>query len=71
MERQDGQNHCSFCDKSEQQVRKLIAGQAAFICDGCVALCDAVLAAEGLPSPGSGRGWLRRKPRFTGYEPLA
>ena len=61
MERHEGENHCSFCDKSEHQVRKLIAGQDAFICDGCVALCNAVLTAEGLPPSGSGTGWLRRK----------
>jgi hypothetical protein len=31
--------HCSFCGKSRQEVRTLIAGPTAFICDGCVKLC--------------------------------
>jgi hypothetical protein len=31
--------HCSFCGKSQHEVRKLIAGPTAFICDGCVKLC--------------------------------
>ncbi len=30
---------CSFCDKDANQVRKLIAGPVAYICDECVALC--------------------------------
>jgi ATP-dependent Clp protease ATP-binding subunit ClpX len=78
MERRErrAQNRCSFCGRSEQHVGKLIAGQGACICDECVVLCVEVLTAEGLPSSGSGtgkpaRGWLRRKPRWTGYEPLA
>ncbi|MFZ0919600.1 MAG: ClpX C4-type zinc finger protein [Candidatus Dormiibacterota bacterium] len=71
MQPQDGENHCSFCDRSEQQVRKLIAGQHAFICDECVAMCNAVLTAEGLPRSGSGRKWPRKKRGWTGYEPIA
>jgi ATP-dependent protease Clp ATPase subunit len=31
--------YCSFCGKSQHEVRKLIAGPTAFICDECVALC--------------------------------
>jgi ATP-dependent Clp protease ATP-binding subunit ClpX len=30
--------HCSFCDRSQAAVLKLIAGPAVWICDGCVAL---------------------------------
>ncbi len=29
---------CSFCDRAQQQVAKLIAGPGVYICDGCVAL---------------------------------
>ena len=37
--------YCSFCFKSQHQVRKLVAGPAAvFICDGCVALCNKWIA---------------------------
>ncbi len=31
--------HCSFCGKSQREVRKLIAGSTAYVCDECVALC--------------------------------
>lgn len=34
---------CSFCGKSQHEVKKLIAGPAAFICDACVGLCDDIL----------------------------
>ena len=37
--------YCSFCFKSQHDVKKLIAGLASiFICDECVALCNAVIA---------------------------
>ena len=36
-EQGEGIIHCSFCGKSQHEVRKLIAGQRAFICDECVA----------------------------------
>jgi ATP-dependent Clp protease ATP-binding subunit ClpX len=31
--------YCSFCGKSQHEVRKLIAGPSVFICDECVELC--------------------------------
>ncbi len=34
---------CSFCGKSEQLVRKLIAGKGVYICDSCVELCNEIL----------------------------
>ena len=52
--------YCSFCGKSQHEVRKLIAGPTVFICDECVDLCTDIiqeesaapkLAAEGVPSP--------------------
>ena len=40
----DGKIRCSFCHKSEDQVRKLIAGpDGAFICDECVSICGEIL----------------------------
>jgi hypothetical protein len=37
--------YCSFCFKSQREVRKLISGPAAiFICDECVGLCDEIIA---------------------------
>jgi ATP-dependent Clp protease ATP-binding subunit ClpX len=37
---------CSFCGKSQAEVKKLIAGPAVYICDECVALCDDIIAEE-------------------------
>jgi ATP-dependent Clp protease ATP-binding subunit ClpX len=37
---------CSFCGKSQDQVKKLIAGPDVFICDECVDLCNDILAEE-------------------------
>src|SRR6476646_6757019 len=38
--------YCSFCGKSQQEVRKLIAGPTVFICDECVELCMDVIREE-------------------------
>ncbi|MGQ9858835.1 MAG: ATP-dependent Clp protease ATP-binding subunit ClpX [Thermodesulfobacteriota bacterium] len=38
--------HCSFCRKNESEVRKLISGTEAFICDECVQICNEILAEE-------------------------
>jgi hypothetical protein len=35
--------YCSFCGKSQHEVRKLIAGPTVFICDECVALCTDIV----------------------------
>jgi len=35
--------YCSFCGKSQHEVRKLIAGPTVFICDECVALCNDIV----------------------------
>jgi hypothetical protein len=43
--------HCSFCLKSQHEVQKLIAGPGfIFICNECVALCDAIIAGTWEPS---------------------
>ena len=34
---------CSFCGKSQKQVRKLIAGPGVYICDECIELCNCPL----------------------------
>jgi ATP-dependent Clp protease ATP-binding subunit ClpX len=34
---------CSFCGRTKQDVKQLIAGARAFICDGCVQLCVGML----------------------------
>jgi ATP-dependent Clp protease ATP-binding subunit ClpX len=38
--------YCSFCGKSQQEVRKLIAGPSVFICDECVELCNDIIREE-------------------------
>ncbi|MFP4561083.1 MAG: ATP-dependent Clp protease ATP-binding subunit ClpX [Thiohalorhabdus sp.] len=38
--------YCSFCGKSQHEVRKLIAGPSVFICDECVDLCNEITAEE-------------------------
>ena len=43
----DSKVHCSFCGKSQAQVRKLIAGPGgAFICDECVDICAEIIEEE-------------------------
>ena len=42
----DSTLHCSFCGKSQYEVRKLIAGPKVFICDTCVGLCNGILENE-------------------------
>ena len=37
---------CTFCRKSSEQVAKLLSGHGVYICDGCVASCNAILADE-------------------------
>jgi hypothetical protein len=37
---------CSFCEKSSQEVRKLIAGPTTYICDECVQFCQEILSEE-------------------------
>jgi ATP-dependent Clp protease ATP-binding subunit ClpX len=53
--------HCTFCGKSQDEVRKLIAGPTVFICDECVELCMDIIGEEnksslvksrdGIPAP--------------------
>jgi len=38
--------HCSFCGKSQEEVRKLIAGPSVFICNECIQLCEDILQEE-------------------------
>ena len=48
--------HCSFCNKSQQHVAKLIAGPPGhFICNECLGLCNDILAEDRLLDPGHPR----------------
>ncbi len=46
--------YCSFCGKSQHEVRKLIAGPTVFICDECVELCMDIIREEGKASISKG-----------------
>jgi ATP-dependent Clp protease ATP-binding subunit ClpX len=64
MPKFDAHLKCSFCGKSQDQVRKLIAGPGVYICDECIDLCNEILDEElveghghpaGRPSPETSR----------------
>jgi ATP-dependent Clp protease ATP-binding subunit ClpX len=44
--------YCSFCGKSQHEVKKLIAGPSVFICDECIELCNDIIRDE-VPAEGS------------------
>jgi ATP-dependent Clp protease ATP-binding subunit ClpX len=50
LERRRDENNgnlcCSFCGKSQKEVKKLIAGPTVYICDECIALCNDIIAEE-------------------------
>lgn len=46
MPKNENQYKCSFCGKSQDEVRKLIAGPGVFICDECVSLCNSIIEEE-------------------------
>src|SRR5574337_898690 len=46
--------YCSFCSKSQHEVKKLIAGPSVFICDECIDLCNEIIRDE-LPASTDGR----------------
>ena len=61
--------YCSFCGKSQHEVKKLIAGPSVFVCDECVDLCNDIIREElqevitddseaGLPTPREIKGAL-------------
>jgi len=56
---QSGQLTCSFCGKAQEEVKKLIAGPAVYICDECIELCKDIIAEEAqLDEPASRTGKL-------------
>jgi ATP-dependent Clp protease ATP-binding subunit ClpX len=46
MPKFDAHLKCSFCGKSQEQVRKLIAGPGVYICDECIDLCNEIIDEE-------------------------
>src|SRR5260364_333278 len=52
---------CSFCGKSQKQVKKLIAGPGVYICDECIELCNEIIEEEFSSSDEA--GWVEDLPR--------
>jgi ATP-dependent Clp protease ATP-binding subunit ClpX len=52
---------CSFCGKTQEQVRKLVAGPGVFICDECIELCNEIVEEE--LTEGEGRPPLQPTPK--------
>jgi ATP-dependent Clp protease ATP-binding subunit ClpX len=48
VDKRDSQTNltCSFCGKSQKEVKKLIAGPTVYICDECIGLCNDIIAEE-------------------------
>ena len=47
--------YCSFCGKSQHEVKKLIAGPSVFICDECIELCNDIIRDEAPADVGAGK----------------
>ena len=68
MSKYDSHLKCSFCGKSQEQVRKLIAGPGVYICDECVDLCNEILDEElfdstaAVPQPAARRDSPEKRP---------
>ena len=52
----DSRLKCSFCGKTQDQVKKLIAGPGVYICDECVDLCNEILDEELFDSSSQNQG---------------
>jgi ATP-dependent Clp protease ATP-binding subunit ClpX len=71
MSKYDSHLKCSFCGKSQEQVRKLIAGPGVYICDECVDLCNEILDEElfdstaAVPQPSVRRDQPEKRPART------
>jgi len=54
---------CSFCGKSQREVKKLIAGPTVYICDECIELCNDILNEEGHREPSGASGSDKKLPK--------
>lgn len=54
--------YCSFCGKSQHEVRKLIAGPSVFVCDECIALCNDIIREESQSSTSIEKGEKKELP---------
>jgi ATP-dependent Clp protease ATP-binding subunit ClpX len=63
----DGELRCSFCNKSQRDVRKLIAGPTVYICDECVDICLDIIAEEREPEETGGEKRLPKPQEIKGF----
>jgi ATP-dependent Clp protease ATP-binding subunit ClpX len=59
--------YCSFCGKSQHEVRKLIAGPTVFICDECVELCMDIIGEENKSSLVKSRDGIPTRRRYAKF----
>jgi hypothetical protein len=57
---------CTFCRRSEHQVRKLVAGPGVYICDACVEIAHRIVREEGPPPAQPATRWRRALERIAG-----
>lgn len=54
---------CAFCGKTQDQVKRLIAGPGVYICDECVMLCNEIISEElGMEQPRTGQEMTLKRP---------
>ncbi|MGZ3706687.1 MAG: ClpX C4-type zinc finger protein, partial [Bdellovibrionota bacterium] len=51
-----GTLYCSFCGKSQREVKKLIAGPSVYICDECIDLCNDIIHEDSSKDAAAGPG---------------
>jgi len=69
MAKFDAHLKCSFCGKSQDQVRKLIAGPGVYICDECIDLCNEILDEELLDKQANTNNSPQVKKKLTSEDP--
>ena len=69
MAKFDAHLKCSFCGKSQDQVRKLIAGPGVYICDECIDLCNEILDEELLDNQANTNNSPQVKKKLTNDNP--
>ena len=69
--KQTDEIHCSFCEKSRHDVRKIIAGRSANICDECVEVCNDITADDSRFDDGTGTVVIEPPPADMAVAPVA
>ena len=63
----DAVSRCTFCGKSENQVRKLVTGSGAAICDECIGLCVDIISEERVKDARAGVLQLPKPAQISAY----